>query len=279
MSRPLPGCLIALPALILLLTGLGVAACGSPATAIQDTPSSLTIEAVTDVMPLIEEMADTFAHSRPGVRVQVNPLIGSADLNLVANGTISIMVMTETVSRTQGIRQIEIARQPIAVIVHADNPVRALTLGKLRDIYTGRVTDWSEVGGLSMPIMVLSRDAAATTRSRMDYALIGTDNRLTPHALLLPSDEAMGLTVSRRPEAIGYVAGADNPGGTKLVSVDGESPSGLGRGHYYPLWQSVIMVTRQQSSLDVEAFLAYVQSKQGQRVISLWGCGQGAGQQ
>lgn len=126
-----------------------------------------------------------------------------------------------------------------------------------------------------MPMMVLSRDAGATVRQRIDAALIGADSRLTPNALILPNDDAVVVTVARRPEAIGYIIGGAPNSSVKTVSVGGEQPSGLARGRYYPLWHPIILVSPAQPTPNQAAFLAYIRGRQGQRIIASWGYGAG----
>jgi phosphate transport system substrate-binding protein len=172
-------------------------------------------------------------------------------------------------------KQTEIARQPISIIVHPDNPVKNLTLDDLGNIYSGRAADWRQVTGPTMPIMVLSREAGASIRQRVDAALIGADGKLTPNAILLPSDEAMLATVSRRPEAIGYITGSSNSGSVRTLTVEGEHPSALARGRAYPFWQPIILMTDPHPSPGTTALLAYVKGRQGQRIVSSWGLGQG----
>jgi ABC-type phosphate transport system substrate-binding protein len=109
----------------------------------------------------------------------------------------------------------------------------------------------------------------------MDEILLGEGGKLTPHALLLPSDEAMIVTVARRPEAIGYMVGSGVFSSVKTITVEGEQPSGLARGRAYPLWQSISLITSASPSPAVAALLSYARGRQGQRIVSAWGYGQG----
>lgn len=254
----------------------GVTSCGAPAANSTPVAETIVINTQPEAVPFVKDLADSFARGRSGLNIIVNQMAeadGVADLRQ-GNATLAT-VAAPLAADHSGWSQMELARQPISIIVHPDNAIRNLTLDDLGNIYTGRVTDWKDIGGPAMPIMVLSREAEASERQRLDAALIGPDSKLTPNALLLPSDEAMIVTVARRPEAIGYILGAATVGSIKTVAVEGEQPASLARGRYYPLWRPIILISPAQASANVSALLAYVKGRQGQRVIVSWGYGQG----
>ena len=247
------------------------------------TPSAaplvtLPIVAAPDMAPMIREMSDTFALARPGLSIQIGAP-GAADLAALQSRTLGIVAtaLPSDGDGTAGLAQTEIARQPISVIVHPSNSVKNLSLAELRGIYTGQITKWSQVGGADEPIMVLSREASASTRQRMDAALIASDVKLTPNALLLPSDDAMSATVTRRPEASVMSPAPRVPAGVKVVQVEGELPSAAVRGRPYLLWQPIYLVTANPPSTHAGAFVDFARGEQGRRIITAWGMGAGSG--
>jgi phosphate transport system substrate-binding protein len=262
------------------LCALLLAGCGAPLPTPQMvTPERLAIAGQAEALPLLNELAETFGHGR-AVTLSVETAATEASLAALRAGSIDIAIVNASpAGNGQALPATEIARLPIAIIVQADNPVRNLTLDALGDILTGRATDWKALGGQAMPVMALSREQSSPVRARVDAALIASDSRLTPNALILPSDEAMAATVARRPESIGYVTGVQTISGAKIVTVDGQQAGDLARGRYYPLWLPVIVVSQAQPGSTVAAFLAYVNGRQGQRIIAQWGCGPGGGKQ
>ncbi len=266
---------------VVLAVCLGIAllcsaACGGQVTATVLPDETITIAGESDVIPIVLEMADSFAKGRAALHFESSITPAAQALARVGGENAVIAVVTQHPdSNTAALRYTEIARQPILVIVHPDNAIKSLSYDDLAAIYSGRSTDWSQAGGPAMPIMVLSREPAAPLRQRLDSTLLGADVKLTPNALLLPSDEAIVVTVARRPEAIGYITGSGNPSGVKTLAIEGEHPLALVRGRAYPLWQSILLVTPARASAYTTAFLAYVKSRQGQRVVASWGYGQG----
>jgi phosphate transport system substrate-binding protein len=250
--------------------------CGGPPVA-SNAPVSgrLAIVSVADAIPFMEEMLATFARGRPGLQIDLTAGTTSEAVNSLAAGAVAGAVTTTPGGMPASWQQTEIARQPIAVIVNSEQRLPGLSLDDLAGIYSGRISDWSQLGSTAMPIMVLSREPTAPARGRLEAALFGPDDRLTPNALLLPSDDAMIATVTRRPEAIGFVAGAAGAAGVRLLAINGEQPAAAARGRPYPLWQPIILMTRGPLSSDMAAFVSYVKSKQGQHAIMLWGYGQG----
>ena len=106
-------------------------------------------------------------------------------------------------------REIVVARDAIAVVVNRSNPVNGLTLKQLSDIYTGRITNWKELGGENRPIVLLSRESNSGTYVYFleNVVRLGdSKSRLlfSPETLLMPSSEGISVEVRQNPNAIGY---------------------------------------------------------------------------
>jgi phosphate transport system substrate-binding protein len=261
----------------ILIASLALAACSSaPEPAASVVPQSLSIVSVPEAAGLVREIADTFARTRNGLSITVTAATSAEAVSSLLNGSATAIALTELPSLPPAEwTETEIARQPISIIVHPDNPVKNLSLDDFGAICTGRITSWAEVGGPAMPIMVLSREPDSTARAHVDMATIGVDSKLTANALLMPSDEAMIATVQRRPEAIGYVTGTVVPDGTKVVSIGGIQPGAAASGRPYPLWQPIYLISPATPSHSAAALVSYIRGNQGQRLVEQWGYGQG----
>ena len=266
----------ALKCFVLGVALAAMSACGASSTATPALAEVVTIAGPADLMPLVSELADSFAKARVTLRLQTSVAPVSEALALLRRDSTIVAVTTiRPADADPSWGQVELARQPISMIVHPENTVRNLTLDELSNILAGRTIDWRQVGGPAMPIMVLGREPGAALRQRVDAILLGPGSKLTPNALLLPSDEAMVATVARRPEAIGYITGAGGVSSVSSVTVEGEHASALARGRAYPLWQSIILLSPAQPAAQMSAFLSFVKSRQGQRIVASWGYGQG----
>lgn len=236
---------------------------------------TLTLASSADTMPLVQELAQSLAAARPGIRVELMQAEGEQMTSLLQDDVTMAVVLGQPDALPPSLRAYELARQPISVIVHHENTLKALTLDALSSLYAGRATDWRQVGGAAAPVMILAREPGAPMRRRWDQIVLGSGSRLTPNALILPSDEAMIATVARRPEAIGYVSGAVSLTSVRTLTIEGETPSGIARGRAYPLWQSVSLIYRAPTQPAVQSFISYLRSKAGQRIVASLGYGQG----
>ena len=101
-----------------------------------------------------------------------------------------------------------VARDAIAVVVHPSNPVQGLTIPQLADIYTGKITNWQEVGGEDRPIVLLSRESNSGTYVYFLENVVRqgekSDLMFSPDTLLMPSSEGISNEVRQNPNAIGY---------------------------------------------------------------------------
>lgn len=255
---------------------LAASACGTTVVAPTPAPVTLRVAATQEALPLLRELAETYARRQPGLMIETVSLDATQAADRLRKGEIALAFLPRRLAGApaEGVSQAEAARFPIALIVHPQNTLKSISLSQLRELYSGGASEWDQIGGPVVPVMVLSREPGAAARERFDTVGLGA-SRLSPSALMLPSDEAMALTVSRRPEAIGYILGMAAPPGTRLVSVDGKSAASLAHGSDYPLWQPVIMATPAGAPALVAGLAGFVLGNQGQRIITTSGYGKG----
>lgn len=264
-------------ALVLALTAILGAACSSAApTRPAEYSGVIHLGAPPEALAFAIDVAETYAQGASQLSVEPRDIPSAEAIAAVRSGSLTVAVVNSNApGKPTGLEQTELARQPISFIVHATNRVRNLSTEQLSDLYTGRTPTWDQVGGEAMPVMVLTREQSAM-RSRIESSLLAPGWRVSPNALVLPSDEAMIATVSRRPEAIGFIAGALHIEGIRLLSINGEQPAAVARGRAYPFWQSIVMITRAPMSPELADLVRYVRSRQGQRLVISWGYGQGS---
>jgi len=157
--------------LVVLAMALAMAGC-APADASVVAASS-TVETVENkgsdtLVNLALAWAEAYMQLNPEVRISVTGGGSGTGIAAMINGTVHIAnasreMKSEEIeaARANGIEPIEftVARDAIAVIVHPDNPVQQLTLQQISDIYTGKITNWRELGGEDRPIVLLSRES------------------------------------------------------------------------------------------------------------------------
>lgn len=173
-----------------------------------------------------------------------------------------------------------IARDAIAVVVNPSNPVDRLTIQQISDIYTGKITNWEQVGGENRPIVLLSRESNSGT---YDYFLenvirMGEDSDLlfAPDTLLMPSSEGISAEIRQNPNAIGYdglgyvtpdqkvVAIAERDGGPYVLP----SVETVNNGSY-PISRPLYMYTAGEPSGRIKDYLDWILTDGQQLVLDL----------
>lgn len=236
----------------------------------------LVLQGSTTVLPIAERAAEEFMKRNPGVEVSVRGGGSGVGIAGLMDGTCDIANSSRSMkekeweeARQRGIdpKEFVIAMDAIAVIVHPSNPVEDLTLDQLRGIYTGLITNWKEIGGPDMKIVVVSRDSASGTYEAFNHLVLGNE-RLTPRALYEASNKAVVLTVAKTKGAIGYVGLAYVEPTVKAIKVNGVEPSeetvkkGL-----YSLQRPLFMYTKGEPQGLVRAFIQFVLSEEGQKIV------------
>ena len=192
--------------------------------------TSYTIEAggSTSVTPLMERMAEEYRKLRPNIKININ---GTGSGDGINNAGILYQIGMSSRELTavelgRGLTAETIAIDGIAVIVHNSNPVTNLTLDQIRDIFTGAVTDWSQVtgGAKSGRIAVVSREEGSGTRSAFEE-LAGFQGRLVSGANESTSTGAIMSGISTNPDAIGYISLGSVNSTVKAVSVNSAEAS------------------------------------------------------
>ncbi|MGZ9223297.1 MAG: PstS family phosphate ABC transporter substrate-binding protein, partial [Anaerolineales bacterium] len=162
--------------------------------------------------------AERYQVEHPEVRISVTGGGSGTGIAAIINGTVDIANASRRIkeeeiaeANTNGVEPVEhiIARDAIAVIVNPQNPVSQLTLEQISDIYSGKFSNWSEIGGEDRPIVRLSRETNSGTHVYFLETVLRLGNPddktlFSMDTLLLPSSEGIIAEVRQNPNAIGY---------------------------------------------------------------------------
>ena len=171
--------------------------------------------------------------------------------------------------------EIKVALDGIAVVVHPDNPVAKLTMAQLSDIFTGRISNWKELGGADASIVLLSREVNSGTHVYFkEHVLRNNDPKsraeFAPGALMLPSSQAIADEVANNPAAVGYYGMGYISTKQKAVAVakDAQTPyvqpttESVVTGAY-PISRPLFFCTNGEPKGLVRKFLDYALSPEG----------------
>ena len=231
--------------------------------------SSITIAGSTSVQPFAELLTEEFAHLNPTERINIQGGGSSAGIAAVNSGAAQVgMSSRELKGNEKDLIRIEIASDAIAAIVHPDNPVQDLTIEQLRDIFTGRIRNWAELGGRNHPIVVVTREEGSGTRGAFQEMVMG-EVEIDPGSLVQDSNGAVRQIVADDPNAIGYVSLGLVNEKVKAVSLDHVTPTAahVADGTYRLVRPFLFVLNGPPTSVTTEHFIEFVLSPEGQKAL------------
>ncbi len=237
---------------------------------------SFTMAGSTSMEKLANAAAESFMIKYPGVMVNAEFTGSSAGVEAVLNGTVEIGNSSRSLKDSEkeaGAVENIVAIDGIAVVVDPANNIGNLTKQQLVDIYTGKVKNWSEVGGQDGVIIVVGREAGSGTRGAFEELLEVED--ACAYANELDSTGAVMAKVASTPGAIGYVSLDVIDESVAALSLEGVEPTeeNIKAGSYF-LSRPFVMATKgeiSEQSEVVQAFFGWLQSEEGQEVIKTVG--------
>ncbi len=236
--------------------------------------------------------AEAYQKVAPDVAIAVTGGGSGTGIAALINGTVDIANASREIksdeiaaARAQGIEPVEfvVAIDALAIIVNHHNPVDRLTLPQLADIFTGRITNWKEVGGRDAPIVLVSRESNSGTHVYFleEVVRLGDPNNrdiFAAHTLMMPSSVGITSEVSRNPNAIGYDGLGYVTAEEKVIAVarDASSPYVLpavetAADGSYPLARNLFMYTAGQPSDEIAAYLDWIRGPEGQAIVKALG--------
>jgi len=236
----------------------------------------ITIKGSTTVLPIAQIAAEVYMDRNPDVDISVQgggSGVGIASLidktTDIANSSRKIKNKEVEKAKSIGVDPFEtvVAMDGIAVIVHPSNIKNYLTKQQIKDIYTGKTSNWSQIGGKDMRIVIISRDTSSGTFEAFENLAIDKE-RVRPDALTTASNQAVVQTVGQTPGAIGYAGLGYLSRKVKTVSVDGVkcTRETIVDGSY-PLARPLYMYTNNAPAGEIKAFIDFVLSEEGQRLV------------
>ena len=249
------------------LTGCGSSSSKGP---------KVSIVGSTTVSEPMEQLAEKYKETVPDANIEVQGNGSSAGIKAVADGTADMGMSSRELSEEEkglGLTETVIAHDAIAVVVNTTNEVTNLTKEQIKDIYEGKITNWSQVGGKDENIIVVTREAGSGTRGAFEelLGLLTTDKASTiiDRALVSEGTGSIMATVASKENAIGYISLGYRNETVKLVEVDGVMPSAeTVLANEYMISRPLLLLTSNKTSDEAKALLDYIVGAEGQSVIA-----------
>lgn len=239
-------------------------------TSIQGT---ITMNGSTSMEKLSNSLAEVFMQKYPNVIITPQFTGSSAGIEAVANGTVDIGNSSRALKeeeKSKGIVENIVALDGIGIIVDAQNTVEDLTIQQLKDIYNGTITNWSQVGGQDMGIVVIGREAGSGTRGAFEEIIDLKDQ--CKYSQEIDSTGAVVGKVESTPGAIGYVSlDVLHNSTVKPLKINGIEPNAENiAGGSYTLSRPFVMATKGEISEqrpEVQEVFNFLSSEEGKDLI------------
>ena len=250
---------------------LSLAACGGN----NGLSGKVATDGSTSMEKVIGALKETFEGENAGVEVTYNPTGSGSGIKAVQEGRCDIGLSSRALKaeeEEQGLVGTVLAYDGIAVIVNPENTVEDLTVEQIAAIYTGEITNWSEVGGIDAEIVLIGREAGSGTRGGFEE-IVGVED-LCQYRQELTSTGDVITAVSQNPGAIGYASLASVKDTVKAIKVGGVAPSDeTVKDETYAIQRPFVLVTKEGTALTetAQAFFDFITSEAAREVISAAG--------
>ncbi|MBF0385146.1 MAG: PstS family phosphate ABC transporter substrate-binding protein [Candidatus Omnitrophica bacterium] len=250
--------------------------------------NSIQIKGSDTMVNLGQAWAEKFIEDNPGAFVAVTGGGSGTGFSSMISGTCDIAMSSRNIkekeialAKGKGINpnEIKVGLDGLAVVVNPNNPVDKLTLGQLSDIFTGKITNWKDVGGKEEKIVILSREVNSGTHVYFkEHVLRKNDSKsqeeLAPSALMLSSSQAIADEVAGNSSAIGYYGMGYISSKQKAVSVAQSPESEFIKptvenviNGSYPISRPLLLYTNGSAQGFVKIFVDFVLSAEGQKIV------------
>ena len=248
-----------------------VSADTKPAAAAETLTGTVATDGSTSMEKVIGALGEAFTQDNPGVTFTYNPTGSSAGIQAVQEGRCDIGLSSRALKdeeKAAGLTETVLAYDGIAVIVNPANRVEDLTLEQIAAVYTGQITNWSELGGEDAQIVLIGREAGSGTRSGFEEIVEVKDK--CQYRQELSSTGDVITTVAQNPGAIGYASLASVKDTVRSLKVGGVAPSEeTVKDGTYAIQRPFVLATRTDAGLNdaAQAFFDYITSGKADAII------------
>jgi len=243
---------------------------------------TIAIKGSDTMVVLGQRWAEEYMKKKPGTTIQVTGGGSGTGISALINGTTDICEASRSMKDAEKAQlkektgappeEITVAKDGLSVYVNDANPLTELTMDQLKGIFTGKVTNWKEIGGPDAKIIPYSRENSSGTYVFFkEHVLQNAD--YTPRAQAMPGTAAVVNAVVKEKFAIGY-GGAAYAKGIKIIKVKKDAaakaiaPSDATvKDGSYPLSRPLFFYLRSKPAGDIKSFIDWVLSPEGQGIV------------
>ena len=237
---------------------------------------SIVIKGSTTVLPIAQAALEAYMKENKGVQISLSGGGSGEGIKALIDQSTDIADSSREIKKeeielaeSKGVKPVAhvIAYDAIMPVVNPKNNVQGLSIDQLSQIYQGKITNWKEVGGADLKIVVISRDSSSGTFDSWDNFVM-KKARVAPTAQMLASNGAIVTAISKNKYAIGYLGmGYVNKSvkGLKVNGVMASAQTALSK--QYPMSRELYMYTNGEPKGEVAKFIAFIKSPKGQEIV------------
>ena len=242
----------------------------------------IQIKGSDTMLNLGQKIAEEAMKSNKGMKIAVTGVGSGTGIAAIINKTVDIAQSSRDIKEKEieqakaggtEIKEYIVAYDGITVIVNKENPVKNLTTDQLRSIYIGEITNWKELGGEDLPIVVTSRDSSSGTHLFFKEHILRKGNEKGPEeyrkdALFLPANQSIVDEVTKNKAAIGYIGMGYMTEAVHGVSINGIEPTVENVANKsYSISRGLIWALNGEPQGDLKIFLDFMLSEKGQEIV------------
>ncbi|WP_138494261.1 phosphate ABC transporter substrate-binding protein [Paenibacillus pinistramenti] len=253
-------------------SGSANTASSAPASAESTLSGSIIASGSTALQPLVDQAAKKFSETNSDVSIQVQGGGSGTGLTQVSEGQVQIgnsdvfaEEKIDDAAKAAELKDHQVAVVAMAAVVNKEVGVTNLTKQQLVDIFTGKVTNWKDVGGKDQGIVIINRPSSSGTRATFEKYALGQKTEDLKGSIQEDSSGTVKKLVNETPGAIGYLAFSYIDDTVQSVQYDGVDPTADNvTSGKYPVWAYEHMYTKGDPDAATQAFLDYMVSDEVQ---------------
>ena len=244
-------------------------------TAAAKLSGTVATDGSTSMEKVVGALGEAFMEANPDTTFTYNPTGSGSGIQAVQEGRCDIGLSSRALKDAEkeaGLTETVLAYDGIAMIVNPANPVEDLSLEQIADIYTGKITNWSEVGGNDSQIVLIGREAGSGTRGGFEE-IVGVVDACQYRQELSSTGDVI-TTVAQNPDAIGYASLAAVKDTVKALKVAGVTPTeATVKDGTYTIQRPFVLATKTGEKLNdvAQAFFDYATSADASEIIAAAG--------
>lgn len=232
--------------------------------------ATISISGSTSVGPLAEKLAEKYKEKN-NVNIEINQIGSSAGITNAVNGVSEIGMSSRDLKEEEkaSLQETVIAYDGIVVVTHPSNHVKNLTLAQVKDIFTGKITNWKEVGGDDLEIVVVSREDGSGSRDAFQEIVGYSSGELVRNSIIASGNGNIKTTVATNKHAVGFISFEYIDESINTVSINGvEATAENVFRQKYSLSRPFLFVHKEENLSDEgKKFIDFILSSEGQKIV------------